>query len=392
MQNILKTLPLSLGFIGGSLNSAVGYTHFVSCSLDKKWTLEAGCFSLDREQNRETAQAYQVSPDRVYDQWQDMLKAEKGRIDAIVILTPTPSHYEIVTACLDLGFPVICEKALATNSTEIEKMIELRNRKKGFLAVTYNYSGYPMVRELQNMIQKGSLGKILHFQAEMPQEGYIRLNAQGIKPKPQSWRLFDGEIPTIHLDLAVHLHQLIHYLTGTVPIETISDQDSYGWFSEVVDNVNCLCRYSEGVKGQMWFSKSSLGHRNGLRLRIYGSTASAEWYQACPEELLISHSNGRREIVDRDSAVEVANARRYGRFKVGHPAGFIEAFGNLYSDIADCLRQYSATGAWKSPNVFGAELAREGLQLFEAMKVSVDKKAWQAVDAQSPGSGIKEEN
>ena len=98
-----------------------------------------------------------------------MVREEKGRLDAIAILTPTPLHYEIVTACLDLGFPVICEKALATNSIEIEEIIEIRNRKKGFLAVTYNYSGYPMVRELQNMIQKGSLGRIMHFQAEMPQ-------------------------------------------------------------------------------------------------------------------------------------------------------------------------------------------------------------------------------
>jgi predicted dehydrogenase len=129
----------------------------------------------------------------------------------------------------------------------------------------------------------------------------------------------------------------------------------------------------------MWFSKSALGHRNGLRLRIYGSKASTEWYQACPEELVLSYADGRREIMDRASSVDVANMRRYNRFKAGHPAGFIEAFANLYSDIADCLRQYRATGQWTSENVFSAELALEGLQLIEAMVKSTDKKAWQAV-------------
>ncbi len=383
----MQQVPLKLGFIGGSLNSAVGYAHFVSSAMDNQWTLEAGCFSVDAQRNRETAQAYGVASDRVYDNWKDMIREEKGLLDAIVILTPTPLHYEIVMACLNQDFPVICEKTLAITSAEAEKILEVRNRNKGFLALIYNYSGYPMVRELRSMIRKDILGKILHFQAEMPQEGYIRVDAQGSKPVPQSWRLSDGQVPTIHLDLAVHLHQLVHYLVGQKPIEVISDQDSYGWFSEVIDNVNCLCRYSEGVQGQMWFSKSALGHRNGLRLRIYGSKASAEWYQACPEELVLSYLDGRREIVDRASSVEVANRRRYNRFKAGHPAGFIEAFANLYSDIADCFRQYRATGQWRSEDVFGVELAVEGLQLFEAMIESVDKKAWQAVARQVQYSG-----
>lgn len=373
------SMPMSLGFIGGSLNSAVGYTHFVSSAMDNRWILNAGCFSTNARRNRETAMAYGVAADRVYDIWRDMLMKEKGRLDAIVILTPTPAHVEIVMACLKEGVPVICEKSLATSSADAGEILKVRNLTNGFLAVTYNYSGYPIVRELRTIIQKGTLGKILHFQAEMPQEGYIRVDAQGNKPVPQSWRLSDGQVPIIHLDLGSHLHQLIHYLVGQKPIEVAADQNSYGWFSGVIDNVTCLCRYSEDIQGQMWFSKSALGHRNGLRLRIYGSKGSAEWYQACPEELVLSYADGRREILDRASTVEVANMRRYNRFKAGHPDGFIEAFANLYSDIADCLRQYRTTGQWTSENVFSAELAMEGLKLIEAMIKSMDKRAWQIV-------------
>jgi predicted dehydrogenase len=347
--------------------------------MDNKWTLDAGCFSTNKKRNRESAKAYGVAPERIYDSWQDMIKKEKGRLDAIVILTPTPSHFEIVMACLKEGIPVICEKSMTTSRVDAQKIIELRNRKKGFLAVTYNYSGYPMVRELRNIIQKGTLGRILHFQAEMPQEGYIRVDAQGKKPVPQPWRLSDGKVPIIHLDLGSHLHHLIHYLMGQKPIDVVADQDSFGWFPDVIDNVTCLCRYSKGIQGQMWFSKAALGHRNGLRLRIYGSEASAEWYQMCPEELILSYSDGRREIMDRASKVEVASMRRYNRFKSGHPAGFIEAFANLYSDIADCLRQYKTTGKWTSENVFSAELALEGIRLIEAMIKSIDKKSWNKV-------------
>ena len=372
MENELKSQskPLSLGFIGGSTKSAVGYTHFVASQMDNQWKLKAGCFSQHLQDNQETARIYGIPEERVYSSWQDMLEEERGQLDAVVILVPTPMHFEIVCACLEKGYAVICEKALAMSCYEIEEIIALRDRMNGFVAVTYNYSGYPMIRELQRKIQAGQLGRILHFQAEMPQEGFVRVDAQGNKPSPQSWRLVDGQVPTIYLDLAVHLHQLIDYLIHKKPLAVVATQDSYGWFSEIIDNVSCLCRYAEDIQGQFWFSKSALGHRNGLRLRIYGSQAAAEWYQANPEELVLSYADGRREIVDRASPVDIASNTCYNRFKPGHPSGFIEAFANLYRDLAMALAEYHSSDKWNSKDVFGAELALEGLQFLEAMSLS----------------------
>ncbi len=372
--------PLSLGFIGGATSSAVGYSHFVACGMDKQWSLDAGCFSTNAEENIESAIAYGVPRERLYNDWHSLIEREKDRLDAVLVLTPTPTHCEIVSACLQKGIAVICEKALAVNAEEIKTLIAERDNHKGFLAVTYNYSGYPMIRELKHLIESGKLGEICHFQAEMPQEGFIRVDSAGKKPQPQHWRLQDQSIPTIHLDLAVHLHQLIYYLIKRSPQEVISNQGSSGWFEEIIDNVSCLSRYSGNVQGQFWFSKSALGHRNGLRLRVYGSKASAEWFQANPEELLISGADGRREILDRASMVEHANVDRYGRFKPGHPAGFIEAFANLYTDIANSLRQYQSSNSWQSAEVFGAELALEGLSFLEAMVDSVEDKSWKPVE------------
>lgn len=374
----MSSSPLALGFIGGALDSAVGYTHFSACNLDNQWNLLAGAFSLDPLINRETAKAYGVSDDRVYDDWKTMLAREKNHLDAVTILTPTPSHYQIVSECLAQGVAVICEKALATSSAEIETIMQARDAHNGFLAITYNYSGYPMVRELRSLIRSGVLGEILHFQAEMPQEGYRRVDSHGNKPQPQDWRLHDGDIPIIYLDLAVHLHQLIHYFTDQHPLEVVAHHSTCGWFN-VIDNVSCLCRYSKNILGQMWFSKSALGHRNGLRIRIYGSEASAEWLQSNPEELLLSFADGRRQILDRGNDTQVAGLTRYTRFKAGHPTGFIEAFANLYMDIGQSLQAYKMTGSWPSDEVFGAELALEGINMLEAMVKSTSLGRWTQV-------------
>ena len=374
----MHSSTLSLGFIGGGLNSAVGYAHFSACMMDNQWDLVSGAFSRNPQINAETAKAYGVANDRSYDNWHEMLTAEKERLDAVAILTPTPSHRDIVIECLKQGMPVICEKSLATTSAEVQAIQETRSAMNGFLAVTYNYSGYPMVRELRDLIRSGALGKILHFQAEMPQEGYRRIDTRGNRPQPQEWRLHDGSVPIIHLDLAAHLHYLIHYLIEQPPLEVASDQTTCGWFN-VIDNVTCLCRYSDNILGQMWFSKTALGYRNGLGLRIYGTDASAEWFQANPEELVISHADGRREIRDRGAHSQIASMQRYTRFKVGHPAGYIEAFANLYTDIAECLRNYRNTGTFNSDEVSSAELELEGMNMLEAMVESAHSKQWKTV-------------
>jgi predicted dehydrogenase len=381
MEHTIATAPLRLAFIGGSRSSAVGYSHFVSSAMDGLWTLVAGCFSRHADSNQESGQLYGVSPERIYANWQQLLECEHGRIDAVVILTPTPSHVDSVLACMRAGIPVICEKSLAVSSEQARQIIAVRDEQQAFLAVTYNYAGYPMLRELERMIRDGKLGKLLHFQAEMPQEGFVRVDASGNRPTPQAWRLSDGAIPTLHLDLGVHLHQMVAYLTGQKPVELVSDQNHYGWFAGVVDNAGCLCQYSGNIQGQFWFSKSALGHRNGLRIRIYGDLASAEWYQGQPEELTLSHIDGRREIIDRAGQVQVTNALRYNRFKAGHPAGFIEAFANLYGDIAVGVRQFQQGQPWQESTVFGAELALEGLLFLEAMVASSQNRRWETIKA-----------
>lgn len=368
-----------LAFVGGATNSAAGYAHYVASRMDGGWRLEAGVFSRNMNTNMAAAETYGIPISRVHESIETLLAKESGAIDAVVILTPTPDHYRMVEQALHRNMPVICEKTLATTSSEARALQELCKAKNGFLAVIYNYSGYPMVRELRAMIREGALGDILHFQAEMPQEGYLRTDDKGNKPMPQEWRLKDGPVPTLHLDLAVHLHELIFYLIGEKPLEVVADQASCGWFP-VIDNVSCLTRYSNKVEGQLWFSKCALGHRNGLRLRIYGSKASAEWYQLNPEEVFVSFADGRRQLLDRASNTKVASLPRYNRFKAGHPAGFNEALANLYVDIHSVLCHFKDTGKQSSEEVFGADLAVEGLEFIEAMVRSCASRRWEPVN------------
>ena len=365
------TQSLNIAFIGGAVSSAVGHTHFNASRLDGHFRVVAGCFSRDVENNERTAQTYGVSPQRTYTNWLSLLEHEKGQLDAVVILTPTPSHVEIVMAALGAGFNVICEKALGTSSVECQRIIDARNKFKQYLGVTFNYSGYPMVRELRRMISDGLLGTLHQIHIEMPQEGYLRDNAN-----PQNWRRSDYAVPTVSLDLGVHVHHLIDFLSnGLKPVLLLGEQASYGKFSGIVDNVYCFARYEKDLRVQAWWGKTALGYRNGLRVRVFGDKASAEWYQMNPEYLKLADNEGRMYSIDRGSCEAItAQETRYNRFKAGHPSGFIEAFANLYADIAEDVREFKAGKKPLNPFVYSAEKALDGLLMMESINIAANKK------------------
>lgn len=381
----MTTRRLSVGFIGGGINSAVGAAHFIAAQMDGIFGVDAGCFSRHDDVNRQTAERWGIPPERTYRSWQELVEGERGRLDAIVILTPTPDHLEPVVAALRAGHKVICEKAMAASSREAAEILSVLDETKGFLAVTYNYTGYPMVRELRRVIRDGRLGRVQQIHVEMPQEGFARLNREGQPAIPQPWRLHDGTLPTISLDLGVHVHHLIDFLAGEKPMELVATEDSFGNFRQVVDNTSILMRHVDGMHSNIWFSKAAFGYRNGLRVRIFGDEASAEWVQMDPEALLFADNRGHQSRIDRATVdVEIAQHGRYNRFKSGHPAGFIEAFANLYSDISERLKPTGLVADAELDYVFSARQAWEGLVALEAVTQSAQERRWVKVELGGP--------
>lgn len=371
---------LKVAFIGGGINSAVGSAHYSAISLDNIFELVAGYFSRHEEINLKSAERYRVPQNRVYNNIDDLIINEKDKIDAVIVLTPTDQHYTQVIKLIDSGLPVICEKSLAYSVSEVKEIEKSVKMNNGFLSVIYNYLGYPIIRELKNMIIKGKLGDINHIQIEMPQEGFIRKGVDNKPIIPQSWRLRDGVVSTLSLDLGVHLHMFIKYLTGEYPLKVVSKSESFGNFSEINDNINCIIEYSNNLTCHMWYSKIAIGNRNGLKIRIYGKYGAAEWVQSNPEILNYADIKGNRYTIDRgNEEVEVCNKTRYSRFKVGHPGGFIEAFANYYYDIANALTEYKKNKKMYFDDCFGIAESLEGIKLFEAVKRSSDTGLWEEI-------------
>lgn len=367
---------LNVAIVGGSVKSAVGLVHRIAICMDNKFKIAAGVFSKNQDINKQTALYYGV--DNIYNNYIDMLKMEKGNVDVVVVLTPTDTHKTIVVEALNFGYHVICEKALATSSVDAEIIINQAKAKGLYLGVTYNYTGYPMIRVLREKILNNELGKITHIAIKMPQEGFARYGLNGDIPKPQEWRLKDYEIPTISLDLGVHLHNMISFLVNATPLQITSKESNYGFYRGIVDNVYSIVEYSDDISVQMWYSKTSLGYRNGLEIEIFGNFASAKWYQMEPEILYI-HKNDGQIIIDDRSRYSIGFDNLNNRFKPGHPIGFVEAFANYYNELHNDICSFIGKDGDSSEYIIPIEKTIEGLKMFEFSHQSALDNTWKKI-------------
>lgn len=370
MNCLLKT---RLAIIGGGINSAVGYAHYCAIKVSNKYDIVAGNFSRNPIVNEQSAQLYGINKNKLYSNYKMLFEEENNNIDAVVLLTPTNVHSGQVIDAIKYNIPVICEKSLTAN---IEQLNQIKNQYNNeFISIVFNYPCYPLLKELKNLILNNALGKINQIYIEMPQEGFLRLY-NGVPSKPQDWRLIDDNISTISLDLGMHLYSIIKFLTGESPVEAISVSNTFGNFKNVVDDVTAIIKYSNNIICNMWYSKSALGHRNGLKIRIYGSNGSAEWVQTEPEYLKLADNNGQISILDRSSETcQIANQFQYNRFKVGHPAGYIEALANFYEDAWNDLNNHK-NNILSPKNTFGLIEYEECIKLFEAISNSSKNNCW----------------
>jgi predicted dehydrogenase len=355
---------IKVAIIGGGINSAVGKAHISALLLSNLYEITGAIFSRDEKINTESKDLYNLSSINLYKDLSDLI-TNRSDFQFVIVLTPTHTHFYILSVLIKQNINIICEKALVTSleeGNEIDKLLQISTSK---LYVIYNYLGYTMIKYLKGIIQKGELGKINSIHIEMPQEGFIRKNEN--KPiKIQSWRLEDSNIPTISLDLGVHLHILIHYLTNNKPQHVFATYRNNGNFENIIDDVNALIDYEDAMVCNMWYSKVALGYLNGLRIRLFGEKAGAEWLQSNPDILHVSYLNGNKMIVDKSNVILNDNElERYSHFKPGHPSGFIEALSSYYIDIFDDFNGFS-----RIKKVFGMDESIEGLNMLEAFSKS----------------------
>jgi predicted dehydrogenase len=331
-----------LGMVGGGEGAFIGGVHRIAARLDDHYDLVAGALSSEPARAQRSGAALGLDPARSYGSFQDMAAAEAKRpdgIEAVAIVTPNHMHAPVAKAFLQAGIHVICDKPLTATLEEARALAELARKSGRVFAVTYNYTGYPMVRQARAMVADGALGTIRVVQVEYPQD-WLTERIETTGHKQAEWRTdpkrtgAGGSIG----DIGTHAFHLASFVSGLELDSVLADLTTFVPGRLVDDNANVLLRFKGGAKGMLWASQVAPGNENALKLRVYGTKGGLTWEQEHPNHLLWAAFGKAPQILTRGSPSAGAEAARVTRVPPGHPEGYLEGFANIYTEVAQAIR------------------------------------------------------
>jgi len=273
-----------------------------------------------------------------------MLQSERARpvgdrIDFVIIVTPNHAHFEPARDFAAAGFHVVLDKPMVHSSEQAAALVRTVAEARVVFAVTYNYSGYPMVKHARHMVQSGLLGPVRKVIVEYNQ-GWLATRLEAGGQKQADWRTdparsgLGGAIG----DIGSHAEQLTRYITGLEVESICADLTAFVPGRRLDDDANLLLRFHGGARGVLIASQIEVGHENDLRIRVHGETGSLEWRQEDPNALVHRPLGEPERILRRGNAYLCDQAKAASRLPPGHPEAFYEAFANIYRGAISAMR------------------------------------------------------
>lgn len=226
-----------------------------------------------------------------------------GDVDAVSVCTSNDTHASITIAALEAGKHVLCEKPMATNLEDCEKMVEAAEKSGKYLMIGMNQRLAKAHVKAKELIQKGEIGRIVSFKSTF---GHGGPETWSIDPGMNSW-FFDRKKAAMGAmaDLGVHKTDLIQFLTGQnvtevcAKVVTLDKRYANGELIGVDDNAFCIYKMNDGVVGTMCASWTYYGAEDNSTV-IYGTKGIMRIYDNPEYSITVIKENGEKVLYDID--------------------------------------------------------------------------------------------
>jgi len=333
-----------IGMIGGGQGAFIGAVHRIALRMDDAFDLVAGCFGRDPENTKITGAQLGIDPSRCYDSWEQMISdeaklPEDQRIEAVSIVTPNHVHHGPAKAAMEAGFHVICDKPLCISQEQADDLATTVSSTGRVFALTHNYCASPMAREARERVAGGDLGTIRKVYVEYLQ-GWLSEKLEETGQKQADWRTDperSGPVGSLG-DIGTHAYQLLEFVTGMKVTSIYAKLHTFVEGRALDDDDMVLLEMENGATGTLCCSQVCFGRENGLRLRVFGTKGALEWNQEQPNDLQVTGEDGSVTTIRSATGAAGDAAASLTRTPAGHPEGYLEAFGNIYSAFARAVR------------------------------------------------------
>ncbi|QDT30858.1 Gfo/Idh/MocA family protein [Thalassoglobus polymorphus] len=378
---------LNMALVGGGQGSFIGRVHNVAAILDNRAQLVAGALSSNPERAKASAPFYDISPDRAYGSFQELVDTEAAlpegqRVDFVSIATPNHTHFEVAKAALARGFNVVCDKPMTFDLAQAEELVKLVEASGSVFALTHNYTGYPLVRQAREMILGGELGVIQAIRSNYIQ-GWLRTRLESEDQKQAAWRADPAKSGAAggFGDIGTHAYNLARYMTGELPEEVSCTLKVFEEGRQLDDYGHAVIRMENGGLTTVTASQISHGRENDLFIEIDGTKGAISWRQEDPNQMMVRRNGEPWHVYTRNPnapfTTELAAAS--SRLPGGHPEAFFEAFANVYRFAYDDMIKRAAGEPFEKrdtiyPNVYDGI---EGMYFIQqCVASSAENGAW----------------
>jgi predicted dehydrogenase len=336
---------IKMGMIGGGIGAFIGDAHRRASRICNDYEFIGGVFDVDYNKSKEFARQQGLNLNRCYKSVETLLKGELAlpdgeRIEMVSIVTPNYLHHPFAKMLLENKFHVMCEKPMTMTVEEAIDLENLVKKNKLTFALTHTYTGYPMVRQMRELISSGVLGTIQRIDAQYYQ-GWVNSIIHGAGSRITGvWR-FDPKqsgASSCMGDIGVHAFNLIEYTTGLEIKQVLSDLNPVKEGFQLDLDGTVMLRFDKGLKGVIRSCQVATGEENNLTIAVYGSKASLKWGQENPNYLYMLSDSEPVKVFKPAHGYNTGFAEKSHTMPSGHPEGIYEAVANIYKGMAKSIR------------------------------------------------------
>lgn len=234
-----------------------------------------------------------LDPQNVYDDYNEMLKRQD--IDAVDILVPIESNYEISESVAKSGKNFICEKPLASNMEDAKKYLNLSKKYSVKIMIAENYRYNEENNLIRDIVNSGKIGEVVYFiknniscfPCEMTKDTFAAAE----------WRQHPKFPGGAFLDAALHDLAAIRHIFG--PVECVQafgkpqKQDFNPYLS-----VNSNILFRNGVVGQYTYFPSGIEtQKPAVGFRVFGTKGEIYLEDKTCGIINVSYADGNAEQI-----------------------------------------------------------------------------------------------
>lgn len=336
---------IRLGIIGGGGDSLIGVLHRVASSMFDQFQLVGGAFNPDLKESLAFAEKIGIPTDRIYKDIDTLISEESKlpeaqRMQVISVLTPNFLHFPMAKKLIENGFHVICEKPMTTSYEEAKILEATLQKAHTVFAVTYTYTGYPMVRQMRDMIANNVIGKVQKIDIQYYQ-GWINPVIHDPELRANTWRLNPekGGISCCIGDIGTHAFDMLEYVTQLKVGKVLSDLNYVYEDNKMDVDGTVLLHCTNGVKGLIRASQIATGEENNFTVKIYGEKAGLKWEQENPNYLYLLQDGEPLRVLKPGHSYNSALSLDGTKLPPGHPEGIFDSMGNIYKGVAKAIKK-----------------------------------------------------